>query len=64
MLAVVDLNTHSLPVAISHQTIVDMGKMLVFDANLVSKISSRLVVLQGEFAANLNFSNLHIIIAM
>ena len=29
MLPVVDLNAHSLPVAISHHTIVGMGKMLV-----------------------------------
>ena len=35
MLAVLDLKTHSLPVAIPHYTTVDMGKMLVFDANLV-----------------------------
>ena len=48
MLAVVDLNTHSLPVAISHHTTVDIMKMLVFDANLVSLTFCTFMVMQGE----------------
>ena len=53
-MAVVDLNTHSLPVAISHQTIVDMGKMLVFDANLVSLVFCIFMAMQQELVVNLS----------